>query len=95
MLRETGSGCSTRSTLRPAHNATCAGLKAIKAALGQALLLLLVAGEQQDVGPLLARCGAAALKAEVHQLAGQLGKIAALNEAVHGGVLDLLSSGLV
>ena len=71
-----------------------AGLKAIRAGLSQALLVLLVAGEQ-DVTPLLARCGAGALKPEVQQLAAQLGRVAALNEAVHGQVLDLLSSGLV
>ena len=71
-----------------------AGLKALKAAMSQALLVLLVAGDQ-DIMPVLARCGASPLKAEVQLLAQQLGRVAALNEAVHGRVLDLLSSGLV
>ena len=71
-----------------------AGLKAIRAVLGQALLLLLVAGEQ-EIGPVLARGGAAALKVEVQQLAAQLGRVAALSEAVHGRVLDTLSTDLL
>ena len=52
-------------------------------------------GLQQALHQILARCGGAALKAELLELAERLAATAALTEAVHGGVYQQLLTGLI
>ena len=52
-------------------------------------------GLQHALHQTLARCGGAALKAELLELAERLAATAALTEAVHGRVYQQLLTGLI
>ena len=72
-----------------------AGFKAVSNAISNALTTRLLAGPGVSIAPALARAGAGVLSEEVEALAARLGEVAAIGEAVHGGLYERLSADLI
>lgn len=71
------------------------GFKAVSNAISTALIMRLVAGPGANIMPSLARAGAGVLSEEVEALAARLGEVAAIGEAVHGGLYEQLLADLL
>lgn len=71
------------------------GFKAISNAISNAIATQLLGGPGANIMPSLARAGAGVLSKEVEALAVRLGEIAAIGEAVHGHVYEMLSADLI
>lgn len=97
---DAASEASMQAALNRMLTRSSGAFKAMCNGLATALQMLLLAGPEAVkgsaevgavLGSVLARCGAGHLKSEVVELAVKLDAVAALSEAVHGGVYQKLS----